>query len=328
MNHDVFISYSSQNKEFADEVCENLENNGIGCWIAPRNIKPGTNYADEIMKGLNAAKIVLLVFSKEAHDSKYVTGEIHTAFSTNKRIVSLKVDEMLPEGDMKFYLKNTQWIDASPEALEDENKTLQSCYDQMVVTVKNILAHWDLDGQCIKCNRMFKKSEEFKNKEAYQEYNSSGLCQKCQDEGGVQYGPPSIWKRYRLLIIGAVLVLIVAVAGFMILNGNDESSDVNETALSIGYVGIDDYGDNNYVYSVFGTVSENLTNSKDVVHIDYYDASGKVIDSSDTKVSDIEGNTLGSIEVDNKDTSKVSVELKDADGKVIYSEESENILEQ
>jgi hypothetical protein len=41
MPHDVFVSYSSDDKPTADAVCATLENKGIRCWIAPRDILPG-----------------------------------------------------------------------------------------------------------------------------------------------------------------------------------------------------------------------------------------------------------------------------------------------
>ena len=48
MLHDVFISYSSRDKVIADAVCHFLEQGGIKCWIAPRDIAPGFDYADMI----------------------------------------------------------------------------------------------------------------------------------------------------------------------------------------------------------------------------------------------------------------------------------------
>ena len=107
MAHDVFISYSTKNTEFAEAVCGKLEDNGIECWIAPRNIKTGTNYAEEIMDGLNTAKMIVLIFSKDAQESEYVNNEIDTAFSNNQHIVSLKVDDSFPEKKMEFFLKVT-----------------------------------------------------------------------------------------------------------------------------------------------------------------------------------------------------------------------------
>lgn len=37
MEHEVFISYVSQDKAIADAVCHSLEENKILCWIAPRD---------------------------------------------------------------------------------------------------------------------------------------------------------------------------------------------------------------------------------------------------------------------------------------------------
>ncbi|WP_407393436.1 toll/interleukin-1 receptor domain-containing protein [Methanobrevibacter sp.] len=304
MAHDVFISYSSRNTEFAEAVCEKLEDNGIECWIAPRNIKTGTNYAKEIMDGLDLAKMVVLVFSKDAQDSEYVNNEIDTAFSNNKPIVSFKVDDSFPKNKMEFFLKNTQWLDASPSTLKEKNKTLESCYDQLVKDVRRIL-------------------EKVENGEVFGYEHTPTPVIPHKEKG--------FFEKYKLPIIGIVLVLI-AVTGFMLFSGmgNDSSADeTNETGISIGYVGLEDYGDNNYAYFVFGTIDGNLSNSSDdVIHIDYYDDAGKIVDSSDTKIADIEGNILGSIDVTKKDVSKVSVELQDKKGKVLYSLESDNIIEQ
>ena len=39
---DVFITYSHQNKLEAEVICGKLETMGIRCWIAPRDILPGS----------------------------------------------------------------------------------------------------------------------------------------------------------------------------------------------------------------------------------------------------------------------------------------------
>ena len=83
-----------------------------------------------------------------------------------------------------------------------------------------------------------------------------------------------------------------------------------------------------YSYFVFGSVSANSTSPDDIVHIEFLDDSGKVIESNDTKVSDIEGNILASAYLDDDDVDKVSVELKNTNDKVLYSAESDNIIKQ
>ncbi|MBP5493609.1 MAG: toll/interleukin-1 receptor domain-containing protein, partial [Lachnospiraceae bacterium] len=39
-NFDVFISYSSKNKNVADAIVAEFESSGIKCWYAPRDIMP------------------------------------------------------------------------------------------------------------------------------------------------------------------------------------------------------------------------------------------------------------------------------------------------
>jgi len=41
----VFISYAQADKATAEQVCCALEAAGVACWIAPRNISPGADYA-------------------------------------------------------------------------------------------------------------------------------------------------------------------------------------------------------------------------------------------------------------------------------------------
>lgn len=301
MAHDIFISYSTQNTEYAEAVCDKLENNGIECWIAPRNIKTATNYAEEIMDGLDAAKAIVLVFSKDAQESEYVNNEIDTAFSKNKPIISIKVDDTFPKDQMEFFLKNTQWLDASPTALKEKNKTLESCYDQLVSDVERVL--------------------------------EQGIV--LIDDGGptgqvIPKKEKSFFDKYKLPIIAAAIVLI-AIVGFVAYSsmGSQADSTDNETMASIGYVGLEDNGGGSYSYYVFGTVSQSLNgSSKDVIHIDYMDKSGKVVGTSDTKLGDMDGNILGSVDVGDKNIEKISLELKDTSDKVLYSEESDNIIEQ
>lgn len=48
----VFLSHSSKDAEFVMNVCNQLESNGLSCWIAPRDIEYGANWAESIAKGL------------------------------------------------------------------------------------------------------------------------------------------------------------------------------------------------------------------------------------------------------------------------------------
>ena len=115
MGHDIFISYSSKEKDLAHEICNVLEKNNLQCWIAPRDIISGKNYPEQIVRGIKTAKVVVLVFSKNAQKSVFVTNEIDTAFFNNKPIISFKVDDTMPENKMEFFLKNKHWLEGYPK---------------------------------------------------------------------------------------------------------------------------------------------------------------------------------------------------------------------
>jgi hypothetical protein len=59
----VIISYASQDAALANAVVESLEKQGLRCWIAPLDVKPGAQYADAIVRAINEAKAVALVMS-------------------------------------------------------------------------------------------------------------------------------------------------------------------------------------------------------------------------------------------------------------------------
>jgi TIR domain len=61
MSHDVFISHSSADKRAADAACALLEARGIKCWIAPRDIRPGSDWGESIITAIEQARIMLLL---------------------------------------------------------------------------------------------------------------------------------------------------------------------------------------------------------------------------------------------------------------------------
>src|ERR1700680_2891197 len=66
LSRDVFISYASQDAAVANAIVESLERHGIRCWIAPRDVVPGSLYADEIVGAINDAKAVVLILSEHS----------------------------------------------------------------------------------------------------------------------------------------------------------------------------------------------------------------------------------------------------------------------
>lgn len=109
----TFISYSTKNKEVAFQIVEELEKRGLKCYIAPRDITPGKDYACEIIDAIKSQDMVTLIFTKESNISGYVLREINSAVLHNKTIIPYKIDDAEPSGAMEFYLGVTHWITAA-----------------------------------------------------------------------------------------------------------------------------------------------------------------------------------------------------------------------
>ncbi len=78
---DVFVSYASHDAAVANSVVEHLEGKGIKCWIAPRDVVPGTLYADGIVGAIDESRILVLILSKDAVASAHVGREMERATS-------------------------------------------------------------------------------------------------------------------------------------------------------------------------------------------------------------------------------------------------------
>ena len=118
MDHDVFISYSSKEKSVAYGVCHYLEEHGIKCWIAPRDIPPSSDYGDLIDKAIESCSVTVLIFSQWASLSKWVKGEINVAFDEGKPIIPFRIDETAITGALRVMLKQKHWIEAYPSYVD------------------------------------------------------------------------------------------------------------------------------------------------------------------------------------------------------------------
>lgn len=133
MPHDIFISYSSQNKEAADAICHLLEEKGIRCWIAPRDIPGGSQYGDVIDNAIKSCRIVIVVFSEPAAASPWVNGELNVAFEEQKTIIPFRIDQTPLSGQTRVMLNQKHWIDAYPD--------YKTKFDDLIDAVMLALGH-------------------------------------------------------------------------------------------------------------------------------------------------------------------------------------------
>lgn len=133
MAHDVFVSHASRDKPVADAACAALEQAGIRCWVAPRDIVPGTDWGSAIIQGIRGSRLMVLVFSSHANASPHISREVERAMHLGIPVVPFRIDESVPEGSLEYHLGLVHWLDALTPPLEQH-------LGRLVGTVRGTLA--------------------------------------------------------------------------------------------------------------------------------------------------------------------------------------------
>jgi hypothetical protein len=118
MAHDAFISHSSKDKTIADAVCGTLEGKNIRCWIAPRDVPPGSHYGAALDKAIENSKIFILLISKGSNNSDQVIRELEIAADNGIPIIPIRIEDIEPTDAMRYYVKSLHWLDALTPPLE------------------------------------------------------------------------------------------------------------------------------------------------------------------------------------------------------------------
>ena len=127
-NQNVFISHSSADSKLAYAMCDYLEEKGIRCWIAPRNIPVGVKYGKSIIMGIKTCKIMVVLFNRNSNASEAVETEVERAFNYKTILIPFKLDETIPSDSLEFSFGSFQWLNATKGNPEDHFDLLyQNC---------------------------------------------------------------------------------------------------------------------------------------------------------------------------------------------------------
>lgn len=65
---------------------------GIRCWIAPRDVEPGADWTDSISEAIENSNVLLVIYSDESAESRHVKSEVRSAFDRGKTLVPERLD--------------------------------------------------------------------------------------------------------------------------------------------------------------------------------------------------------------------------------------------
>ena len=116
----AFISYSSGDKNIADNLCVKLESRGIKAWYAPRDVRSG-DYASSIVDAIERCTHFVVIIGEHSLKSQHVLNEIDLAFHRLGKGVTfcpLRLDKEKLGPAFTYYLSRQHWMDACVPPLE------------------------------------------------------------------------------------------------------------------------------------------------------------------------------------------------------------------
>lgn len=108
----VFISHASENREEANQLVALIEAKGMTAWIAPRDVRPGFDYSEELQRALETCTAFVVLVTAEANVSPYVRAETEMAFSNQKPMLPVRLADIAAGPGLAFFLKIRHWTDA------------------------------------------------------------------------------------------------------------------------------------------------------------------------------------------------------------------------
>ncbi len=106
---DVFISYSSADNTWVQNLRTALTVKGIRVWLDKDQIRPGDLFVDALETGISSARCVALVVSPNSTHSGWVKEEYHRALVLHEQVRLIPI--LLRDAELPGFLTSRKWID-------------------------------------------------------------------------------------------------------------------------------------------------------------------------------------------------------------------------
>lgn len=108
--YSCFISYASQDEEFAQRLYNDLQGKSVRCWFAPEDMKIGDKLRPTIDQSIRLHDKLLLILSENSIHSDWVESEVETALEEEKKrhsrqqtvLFPIRLDDTIRETDQAW----------------------------------------------------------------------------------------------------------------------------------------------------------------------------------------------------------------------------------
>ena len=135
---DLFISYKSEERDWAYEIMRFLASNGVTCWLDKEEIKIGENYEKEIAKIMPNCLGIILLLSEQSQQSVEVKVEYEMAKRLGLEIYPIKIDKSELTDYYKSELSHVQRESDYVSMSEQEKHTVLETIRDKVYQIKGL----------------------------------------------------------------------------------------------------------------------------------------------------------------------------------------------
>lgn len=139
--YSCFISYSSNDEEFAKKLQADLRSNAVRCWFAPEDLKTGDPFRKRIDEAILLYDKLLIVLSDDSVGSPWVEKEVETAFDKESEqgqavLFPIRIDEAVMETEQAWAadIRRTRHIGDFREW--DNHDSYKKAFDRLLRDLK------------------------------------------------------------------------------------------------------------------------------------------------------------------------------------------------
>lgn len=105
--YSCFISYSSQDSDFAYRLHSDLQRAGVRCWFAPEDLKIGDKFRTRIDESIRTYDKLMVILSDNSIRSSWVEGEVEAALEKESKqnklvLFPIRLDDAVMESDQAW----------------------------------------------------------------------------------------------------------------------------------------------------------------------------------------------------------------------------------
>ncbi len=143
----IFISYSSKDKDFTKKIYDYLYENGYSVWWDKKITGGNIPWPSQIGNAIENCKAFILVLSSSSENSEHVYKEVQIAMESNKIIIPVSEKDFIIPKKFRYHLAGKQTVFFNqPSFYKDLNASLSHSNIHPVETIRSFEIQLNEDG--------------------------------------------------------------------------------------------------------------------------------------------------------------------------------------